>query len=265
MTSGDPGACMYGFGERGVVQSEAHRQLCIDHIETECRRAAEINIAAGEDADEQHGEIESMLAYLKSAPIDGELPEMDEFTEAYVTAALYSSNDNSSEDGGEPLDSNHSPEHFEAEAIQAMISDCAHFQSIYGHLLVDENYIGRVSGTTLQQAGHDFLAQSQQSRSWLLGWRLGRHHRKHPERCLPFLQRVLTSRSAMTDASMVPAAEAVQIRLPASLEPSPRTRSHRHLQPGGGCKGCPAFLISASLTIRTKSAISRLLCVGGSW
>jgi hypothetical protein len=156
MTSGDPGACMYGFDERGVVQSEAHRQLCIDHIETECRRAAEINIAAGEDADEQHGEIASMLAYLKGAPIDGELPEMDEFTEAYVTAALYSSNDNSSEDGGEPLDSNYSPEHFEAEAIQAMISDCAHFQSIYGHLLVDENYIGRVSGTTLQQAGHDF-------------------------------------------------------------------------------------------------------------
>src|SRR5258708_10126559 len=26
---GDTGACMYGFNERGVVQSEAHRQACL--------------------------------------------------------------------------------------------------------------------------------------------------------------------------------------------------------------------------------------------
>jgi hypothetical protein len=156
VTSGDPGACMYGFDERGVVQSEAHRQTCIEYIEGECRRAAEINIAAGEDAEEQHGEIEAMLAYLKGAPVDGQLPEMDEFTEAYVAAALSSSNDNASDNGGEPLDSNYSAEHFELEAIQQMIADCAHFQAVYGHLLVDENYCGPSSGTTLEQAGYDF-------------------------------------------------------------------------------------------------------------
>ncbi|MNU37026.1 hypothetical protein D3C71_256480 [compost metagenome] len=156
MTSGDPGACMYGFDERGVVQSEGHRQACIDYIESECRRAAEINIAAGEDAAEQHGEIEAMLAYLKGAPVDGEQPEMDSFTEAYVTAALWSTNDESSEDGGQPLDDNYGSEHIDAETIQQMIADCAHFQTVYGHLLVEENYVGRASGTALEQAGHDF-------------------------------------------------------------------------------------------------------------
>lgn len=156
MTSGDPGACMYGFDERGIVQSEEHRQQCIAYIEDDCRKAAEVNIAAGEDAEEQHGEIEAMLAYLKGAPIEGELPEMDEFTEAYVTAALFSSTDQSSDDGGEPLDDNYCADHIGAETINDMIADCAHFQTLYGHLLVDENYCGRVNGTTLEQAGHDF-------------------------------------------------------------------------------------------------------------
>lgn len=32
MTSGDPGACMYGFDERFTMQSEAHRQQCLDWI-----------------------------------------------------------------------------------------------------------------------------------------------------------------------------------------------------------------------------------------
>jgi hypothetical protein len=34
--AGDPGACMYGFNEKGLVQSEAHRAACLDWIDREC-------------------------------------------------------------------------------------------------------------------------------------------------------------------------------------------------------------------------------------
>jgi len=36
MTGGDPGACMYGFSEDFRVQSEEHRQNCLNWIDKEC-------------------------------------------------------------------------------------------------------------------------------------------------------------------------------------------------------------------------------------
>jgi hypothetical protein len=36
MTSGDPGACMYGFNEDCRPQSEEHRQAVIAHCENVC-------------------------------------------------------------------------------------------------------------------------------------------------------------------------------------------------------------------------------------
>lgn len=68
ITSRDPGACMYGFNERGVVQSEEHRQACLDYIDTECRRAADVNIAAGE-GEHDHEELDELRAYIASAPV----------------------------------------------------------------------------------------------------------------------------------------------------------------------------------------------------
>lgn len=152
MTSGDPGACMYGFDERGTVQSEAHRQACIDYIETECRKAAAVNIAAGDNEAEQLGEIEAMLAYLRTAPVDGSDPKLDAFTEAYVTAALWSSTD----DDDSPMDDNYSKDSIAPESLYQMIADCAHFQKLYGDLIVEENYVGRSESGVDAMAGHDF-------------------------------------------------------------------------------------------------------------
>lgn len=40
---GDPGACMYGFGESGRVQSEEHRRRCINWIDNHCLPGANQN------------------------------------------------------------------------------------------------------------------------------------------------------------------------------------------------------------------------------
>ena len=65
MTSGDPGACMYGFDEHGRVQSEEHRQRCINWITNNCRDAADAN----ENPSEDHDQLDEMLDYLDTAPI----------------------------------------------------------------------------------------------------------------------------------------------------------------------------------------------------
>jgi len=70
MTAGDPGACLYGFDERGEVQSEEHRAACIRYLNTSCRAIAK---RADDDQDvlcrpNEH-EIEDLIAYLRTAPI----------------------------------------------------------------------------------------------------------------------------------------------------------------------------------------------------
>ena len=65
MHAGDPGACMYGFDERAAVQSEAHRQQCLDYLATECRLAASVN----DDPIADNAEIDELIAYLRTAPV----------------------------------------------------------------------------------------------------------------------------------------------------------------------------------------------------
>jgi hypothetical protein len=65
MSSGDPGACMYGFDERGTVQSENHRRACIEHLNTEGRAAA----ARNDDPEADNEEIDSLIAYLRKAKV----------------------------------------------------------------------------------------------------------------------------------------------------------------------------------------------------
>lgn len=143
--SGDPGACMYGFDEKGLVQSEEHRADCIKWIENDCRKAAIINAHAGESLEEQNAELDALLAYLKTAPVSGAMPELDEFTTAYLAAALWSSS-NPDSDLDAMLDADYGPEHIDRETLTQMISDCARFQEFYGTF-----FEGKESG-----AGHDF-------------------------------------------------------------------------------------------------------------
>jgi len=71
----------------------------------------------------------------------------EEFLEAYVEAALWSSTDESDESGGEPLDANYSADDIAPEAQKQMKADCEKFIKESGELLEDAD---------MSDAGHDF-------------------------------------------------------------------------------------------------------------
>lgn len=70
MTNGDPGACMYGFGDKFQVQSEAHRADCLAWMK-DCRRNVEER--PGDFDDDELERLDSFVAALKAAPCDASL------------------------------------------------------------------------------------------------------------------------------------------------------------------------------------------------
>lgn len=107
--------------------------------------------------------------------------KLNEFTRAYIECALWSSTDNSTEQGGDPLDKNHSIEDLPEATVKRMADDCDKFQKEHA-MLLDVAYaiesaeamhpgdladapapkIGRVQygfpsdGYSESNAGHDF-------------------------------------------------------------------------------------------------------------
>lgn len=75
--------------------------------------------------------------------------KLDSFTSAYIECALWSSTDNSNDQGGEPLDENYVPEDLAPECLAKMVEDCANFQA-------DEKRPLELCGLDSEQAGHDF-------------------------------------------------------------------------------------------------------------
>lgn len=75
------------------------------------------------------------------------LATTDAFTDAYLECALWSSNDESNESGGDPLDDNYSPDDIAPDALASAIADCKAFQ---------EAHADDLSGLDSEQAGHDF-------------------------------------------------------------------------------------------------------------
>jgi hypothetical protein len=70
----------------------------------------------------------------------------DKFLQAYIVAALWSSMDESTPEGGDPLDKNYGPDDLAPQTLKTMKADCNTFQvenakDIAGHE---------------EQAGHDF-------------------------------------------------------------------------------------------------------------
>jgi hypothetical protein len=53
--------------------------------------------------------------------------DLDEFVGDYVRAALFSTTDESNEQGGEPMDRNYGPEDIAPEAMEAIRADCLAF------------------------------------------------------------------------------------------------------------------------------------------
>ncbi len=75
------------------------------------------------------------------------MKKLDEFTQAYIICALWSTNDESNESGGDPLDANYGIDDLHVDTLMAMIADCFAFQRDNAKDL--ENY-------PIEHAGHDF-------------------------------------------------------------------------------------------------------------
>ena len=54
---------------------------------------------------------------------------LNTFTRSYIETALWSTNDESNESGGEPLDKNYGPDDISPETMAEMVADCASFQT----------------------------------------------------------------------------------------------------------------------------------------
>lgn len=68
------------------------------------------------------------------------------FFAQYVATALWSSNDESTDDGGEPLDKNYDAGDLAPETAAAMRQDCEKFLAAHAAIIGDDE----------EQAGHDF-------------------------------------------------------------------------------------------------------------
>jgi len=71
---------------------------------------------------------------------------MDTFTRAYIEAALWVSNDETTPAGGEPLGDNYSVEDIDPQTLLKMLADCQKFQSDHWNKIANN----------LPLAGHDF-------------------------------------------------------------------------------------------------------------
>jgi len=86
---------------------------------------------------------------------DENIDKFDPFTLAYIECALWSTNDESDESGGNPLDDNYGPEDIVAETLEIMLADCKRFQ--------EENAADIAAGpdgpgySAAERAGHDFF------------------------------------------------------------------------------------------------------------
>lgn len=78
--------------------------------------------------------------------------DLKEFEQAYITCMLWSSNDESNEQGGEPLDANYSIDDIAPQTRQDIATECRDFIT----MLVEKLYITVLPGWDASQAGHDF-------------------------------------------------------------------------------------------------------------
>jgi hypothetical protein len=76
------------------------------------------------------------------------MDKLDEFTRAYIEAALWSSLDESDPSGGRPLDRTYGVDDIDPEALKAIRYDCERFQR--------ENAGTWGDDWSDEQAGHDF-------------------------------------------------------------------------------------------------------------
>ena len=75
--------------------------------------------------------------------------KLDEFTRSYIATMLWSTSDESDDQGGEPLDRNYTESDLAPETLARIVADCAAFQAEMDGTISD-------SLSDWERAGHDF-------------------------------------------------------------------------------------------------------------
>jgi len=87
--------------------------------------------------------------------------KLDAFTRAYIQTALWSTNDESDESGGVPLDQSYDVEDIAPETLARIVGDCARFQRVQRDTLANAIQTGNVKCgpdfNEIERAGHDFF------------------------------------------------------------------------------------------------------------
>jgi hypothetical protein len=104
----------------------------------------ELKFATPEDALQHLADITG--SRIKIAEESASSADIDEFKDAYIEAALWSSTDNSNEQGGDPLDDNYDESDISSEMMKDIDEDCKDFVEANFAFIKDD----------LKQAGHDF-------------------------------------------------------------------------------------------------------------
>lgn len=81
--------------------------------------------------------------------------DFDDFTKAYIEAALWSETDNADPSGGEPLDANYDQSDIHPDSLQSIYEDCKKFQH-ENACLWEDGETGRGEYGIDAQAGHDY-------------------------------------------------------------------------------------------------------------
>ena len=79
------------------------------------------------EAIQEDGEVSELWAEYY-CDYDLDTPQLDKFTQQYLETALWAENDQSNEQGGNPLDENYTIEDIDHESLKTAIEDCARFQ-----------------------------------------------------------------------------------------------------------------------------------------
>ena len=164
MRAGDPGACMYGFDERCLPQSEEHRASVLAYVEG-CK--ANVTASPADYDRNEAGKLDEFGSYIRRAAIDGEVKTtftteegLAEFIDGMVNAALFSTTahlpDGDEDDDSSFMDLNYTAADIAPDTMEMFRSDAADFIKVALPFITDAHFTGRKGGSIWSRAGHDF-------------------------------------------------------------------------------------------------------------
>ncbi len=153
------GAYFYNFGSE--IQERTPEWLT-GFLAAIDRTIQSVNLRPENFEPEDLANLKALRDYVAGLIPTGDRPDwykLDDFTRAYIEAALWSTNDESDPSGGVPLDDNYSHADIDTATLHKIIADCAKFQQDNADdlAIAYERYSLNPSDWSREaQAGHDF-------------------------------------------------------------------------------------------------------------